>query len=126
MEHGEFAVRGALLDVFPMGSDVPYRIDLFDEEVETLRIFDPETQRTVDQVPCIKLMPAREFPVNADAIERFQMAWFDAFDGDADLCPTFSEVSAGRIPGGTECYLPLFFEQCGSVFDYLPENAAVV
>jgi transcription-repair coupling factor (superfamily II helicase) len=126
MEHGEFAVRGALLDVFPMGSEAPYRVDLFDEEVETLRIFDPETQRTVDQVPRIKLMPAREFPVNADAIERFQMAWFDAFDGDADLCPTFTEVSAGRIPGGTECYLPLFFEQCGSVFDYLPENAAVV
>ena len=126
MEHGEFAVRGALLDVFPMGSEAPYRIDLFDEEVETLRIFDPETQRTVDQVPHIKLMPAREFPVNSDAIRRFQMAWFDAFDGDADLCPTFTEVSAGRIPGGTECYLPLFFEQCGSVFDYLPENAAVV
>ena len=126
MEHGEFAVRGALLDVFPMGSEAPYRIDLFDEEVETLRIFDPETQRTVNQVPRIKLMPAREFPVNSDAIRRFQMAWFDAFDGDADLCPTFTEVSAGRIPGGTECYLPLFFEQCGSVFDYLPENAAVV
>lgn len=125
MEHGEFAVRGALLDVFPMGSESPYRIDLFDNEVETLRTFDPETQRTISQVSQIKLMPAREFPVNSTAIRRFQMAWFDAFDGDADLCPTFSEVSAGRIPGGAEYYLPLFFDQCGSVFDYLPKNAAI-
>ena len=125
MEHGEFAVRGALLDVFPMGSAAPYRIDLFDNEVETLRTFDPETQRTIDQVPRIKLMPAREFPVNSEAIRRFQMAWYDAFDGDADLCPIFSEVSAGRVPGGAEYYLPLFFEHCGSVFDYLPGNAAI-
>jgi len=125
MEHGEFAVRGALLDVFPMGSATPYRIDLFDNEVETLRTFDPETQRTVAQVPHIKLMPAREFPVNSDAIRRFQMAWYDAFDGDADLCPTFIEISAGRVPGGAEYYLPLFFEACGSVFDYLPESAAI-
>jgi transcription-repair coupling factor (superfamily II helicase) len=125
MEHGEFAVRGALLDVFPMGSESPYRIDLFDNEVETLRTFDPETQRTVDQVARIKLMPAREFPVDADAIRRFQMAWFDAFEGDADLCPMFSEISAGRIPGGAEYYLPLFFQECGSVFDYFPEKAVV-
>jgi transcription-repair coupling factor (superfamily II helicase) len=125
MEHGEFAVRGALLDVFPMGSESPYRIDLFDNEVETLRTFDPETQRTVNQVSHIKLMPAREFPVNSDAIRRFQMSWYDTFDGDADLCPTFNEVTAGRIPGGAEYYLPLFFDQCGSVFDYLPANAAI-
>ena len=125
MEHGEFAVRGALLDVFPMGSESPYRIDLFDNEVETLRTFDPETQRTVNQVQHIKLMPAREFPVNSDAIRRFQMSWYDTFDGDADLCPTFNEVTAGRIPGGAEYYLPLFFDQCGSVFDYLPANAAI-
>ncbi len=125
MEHGEFAVRGALLDVFPMGSASPYRIDLFDDEVETLRTFDPETQRTLSQVTHIKLMPAREFPVDAEAIRRFQMAWYETFDGDADLCPTFNEISAGRIPGGAEYYLPLFFEVCGSVFDYFPENAAI-
>ena len=125
-EHGEFAVRGALLDVFPMGSNTPYRIDLLDDEVETLRTFDPETQRTVDRVERIKLMPAREFPIGGDATHRFQMAWFESFEGDADLCPAFTEISAGRVPGGAEYYLPLFFEQCGTVFDYLPETAALI
>ena len=125
-EHGEFAVRGALLDVFPMGSEAPYRIDLLDNEVETLRTFDPETQRTVDRVEQIKLMPAREFPIGGDATHRFQMAWFESFDGDADLCPAFTEISAGRVPGGAEYYLPLFFEHCGTVFDYLPDNAALI
>ena len=125
-EHGEFAVRGALLDVFPMGSDMPYRIDLLDDEVETLRTFEPETQRTVDRVEQIKLMPAREFPIGGDATHRFQMAWFESFDGDADLCPAFTEISAGRVPGGAEYYLPLFFEHCGTVFDYLPNDAALI
>ncbi|MDP7408721.1 MAG: transcription-repair coupling factor, partial [Luminiphilus sp.] len=125
-EHGEFAVRGALLDVFPMGSDTPYRIDLLDDEVETLRTFDPENQRTVDRVEQIKLMPAREFPIGGDTTHRFQMAWFESFDGDADLCPAFTEISAGRVPGGAEYYLPLFFEHCGTVFDYLPNNAALI
>ncbi|RCL48225.1 MAG: transcription-repair coupling factor [Halieaceae bacterium] len=125
-EHGEFAVRGALLDVFPMGSDMPYRIDLLDNEVETLRTFDSETQRTVDRVERIKLMPAREFPIGGDATHRFQMAWFESFEGDADLCPAFTEISAGRVPGGAEYYLPLFFEQCGTVFDYLSDNAALI
>ncbi len=126
MEHGEFAVRGSLLDVFPMGSNAPYRIDLLDDEVETLRIFDPETQRTVSQVNSIKLMPAREFPVSRKAIERFQMAWYETFDGDAEGCPTFTEISHGRIPGGAEYYLPLFFDDCGTVFDYLPDAAAIL
>jgi len=125
-EHGEFAVRGALLDVFPMGSEAPYRIDLLDDEVETLRTFDPDTQRTVDKVEHIKLMPAREFPLGGEATHRFQMAWFEHFDGDADLCPAFTEISAGRVPGGAEYYLPLFFETCGTVFDYVPDSAALV
>ena len=125
-EHGELAVRGALLDVFPMGSAVPFRIDLLDNEVETLRTFDPESQRTIERVSEIKLMPAREFPIGGDATHRFQMAWYDTFDGDADLCPIFTEISAGRVPGGAECYLPLFFEECGSVFDYFPQDAALV
>ena len=125
-EHGEFAVRGALLDVFPMGSESPYRIDLFDDEVETLRTFDPDTQRTIHRVERIKLMPAREFPMSRDAIHRFQMAWYETFEGDADLCTAFNEISAGRVPGGAESYLPLFFERCGTVFDYLPADTAMV
>lgn len=125
-EHGEYAIRGSLLDIFPMGSAVPYRIDLFDAEIETLRTFDPETQRTVTKVDSVRLLPAREFPLNDEAIHRFQMNWYRQFDGDAELCPTFNEISQGRVPGGAEYYLPLFFEHCGKVFDYLPSNAAIV
>ena len=125
-EHGEYAIRGSLLDIYPMGSRLPYRIDLFDAEVESLRTFDPESQRTIDKVNSIRLLPAREFPLNEDAIDRFKMNWYRSFDHDPDNCPTFTEISRGRVPGGAEYYLPLFFEQCGKVFDYLPENAAVM
>ncbi|MAT93947.1 MAG: transcription-repair coupling factor [Halioglobus sp.] len=125
-EHGEFALRGSLIDVFPMGSPLPYRIDLLDDEVDTLRTFDPETQRTVDKVEAIKLLPAREYPLDAGAIRRFQMHWYEAFDSDPEQCPTFTEVSAGRSPGGCEYYLPLFFDACATLFDYLPRDAAVI
>ncbi len=125
-EHGEFALRGNLLDLYPMGSRLPFRIDLLDDEVDTLRTFDPETQRTVDKVRSIELLPAREYPLEPRAVERFKMNWYETFEGDPDLCPTFTEVSAGRSPGGCEYYLPLFFEQCATLFDYLPDNAAIV
>jgi transcription-repair coupling factor (superfamily II helicase) len=125
-EHGEYAIRGSLLDIFPMGSSTPYRIDLFDNEVESLRTFDPESQRTVDHVDSIRLLPAREFPVNDAAIHRFQMAWYRNFEGDPDNSPTFTEISNGRVPPGAEYYLPLFFEQTGTVFDFLPDNAALI
>lgn len=125
-EHGEFALRGALLDIFPMGSETPFRIDLLDDEVDTLRTFDPETQLSVERVEAINLLPAREYPLNPLAVERFQMNWYEAFEVDHDACPTFTEVSAGRSPGGCEYYLPLFFDQCATLFDYLPDNAPVV
>ncbi|TDG14012.1 transcription-repair coupling factor [Seongchinamella unica] len=125
-EHGEFALRGSLFDIFPMGSTLPYRIDLLDDEVDTLRTFDPETQRTVEKVTAINMLPAREYPLDSSAITRFQMNWWDAFDVDHDSCPTYVEVSAGRSPGGCEYYLPLFFDQCATLFDYLPEDAAVI
>ncbi|MFV8817381.1 transcription-repair coupling factor [Haliea sp. E17] len=125
-EHGEFALRGALFDIYPMGSALPYRIDLLDDEVDTLRTFDPETQRTVEKVERISLLPAREYPLDPQAINRFQMNWYESFDVDPDQCPTFTEVSAGRSPGGCEYYLPLFFEQCASLLDYLPDNVALV
>ena len=123
-EHGEYAVRGALLDVFPMGSSLPYRIDLFDNDIETLRTFDPETQRTIAKVDRIRLLPAREFPMDSLAIERFKMNWYRRFDGDPDNCPAFTEISAGRVSPGAETYLPLFFDACGTLFDYLPANTA--
>ncbi|MFV0477432.1 MAG: transcription-repair coupling factor [Parahaliea sp.] len=125
-EHGEFALRGSLFDIFPMGSNVPYRIDLLDDEVDSLRTFDPENQRTIDQVEQIDLLPAREYPLNTVAIKYFQMNWFEAFDVDHDACPVFSEVSAGRSPGGCEYYLPLFFEQTATLLDYLPEGSPVI
>ena len=125
-EHGEFATRGSLLDVFPMGSDEPLRIDLFDGEIESLRSFDPETQRTAQRLDGIDLLPAREFPLHSDAIERFKIDWYRSFDGDPERCSVFNEVSQGRAPQGAEYYLPLFFDECHSMFDYLPENTPVV
>ena len=125
-EHGEYTLRGSLLDIFPMGSESPYRIDLLDDEVDSLRTFDPETQRTVDRVESIELLPAREFPLNPSAVARFQLNWYDSFEVDHDACPVYTEVSAGRAPGGCEYYLPLFFETCATLFEYLPAGAAVV
>ncbi len=125
-EHGEFALRGSLFDIYPMGSDLPYRIDLLDNEVDSLRTFDPETQRTVDRVAGIRLLPGREYPLDRSAVSRFQMNWYESFNVDHDQCPVFSEVSAGRSPGGCEYYLPLFFERCATLFDYLPDNAAII
>ncbi|GAB3272113.1 transcription-repair coupling factor [Parahaliea aestuarii] len=125
-EHGEFALRGSLLDIFPMGSETPFRIDLLDDEVDTLRTFDPESQRTVEKVDRINLLPAREYPLNPTAIGRFQLNWYEAFEVDHDACPVYSEVSAGRSPGGCEYFLPLFFERCGTLLDYLPEDTPVV
>jgi transcription-repair coupling factor (superfamily II helicase) len=125
-EHGEFALRGSLFDIYPMGSKLPYRIDLLDSEVDTLRTFDPETQRTVDKVEGINLLPAREYPLDRGAISRFQMSWYDTFEVDPDQCHTYVEVSAGRSPGGCEYYLPLFFEHTATLFDYLPDNTAII
>jgi transcription-repair coupling factor (superfamily II helicase) len=125
-EHGEYALRGALLDIYPMGSRLPFRIDLLDDEIETLRTFDPETQRTIEKVDSINLLPAREFSLTRDAILRFQANWHEAFNVDHDACPTYSEIGAGRAPGGCEYYLPLFFERCDSLFDYLPQGARVL
>ncbi len=125
-EHGEFALRGSLFDIFPMGSELPYRIDLLDDEVDSLRSFDPDTQRTIDKVSEIKMLPGREYPLSGGAIQRFQLNWYDSFDVDHDSCPTYTEVSAGRSPGGCEYFLPLFFERTATLFDYLPEGAAVV
>lgn len=91
-EHGEFAVRGALIDLFPMGSDTPYRIDLFDDEIETLRTFDPETQRSVDKVESIRLLPAREFPLEKKAVTDFRGRFRERFDVDFRRCPIYQDL----------------------------------
>jgi transcription-repair coupling factor (superfamily II helicase) len=125
-EHGEFALRGSLFDIYPMGSKLPFRIDLLDSEVDSIRTFEPESQRTVERVDAIRLLPAREYPLDSTGIRRFQMNWYDSFDVDHDSCPIYAEVSAGRSPGGCEYYLPLFFEDCATLFDYLPEDVAII
>ena len=125
MEHGEFAVRGSILDVFPMGSVTPFRIDLFDEEIESIRRFDPETQLSQDQLGEIKLLPAREFPLDADGIRGFRQRYRVRFAGDPQKNPIYRDVSNGLAPGGVEYYAPLFFDQSASFFDYLPPNATV-
>ena len=122
MTHGEFAVRGSLLDCFPMGSEVPLRIDLFDDEVESIRTFDPDTQRTRDQLDQVRMLPAREFPLNDDAISGFRRRWRASFEGDPTASLIYREVSEGRTPGGLEYYLPLFFDATATLFDYLPDG----
>ncbi len=125
-EHGEFALRGSLLDIFPMGSALPYRIDLLDDEIDTLRTFDPESQRTIDQVKQVRLLPGREFPLTPAAIKAFRERWHDSFDVDHRRCPVYQDVAAGIAPAGIEYYLPLFFESTATLLDYLPTQAVVV
>ena len=124
-EHGEFAVRGALIDLFPMGSSLPYRIDLFDDEIETLRTFDPENQRSIDKVESIKLLPAREFPLEKKAVTDFRGRFRERFDVDFRRCPIYQDLSTGITPAGIEYYLPLFFEETATLFDYLPSDTQV-
>ncbi|MCC5888131.1 MAG: transcription-repair coupling factor [Gammaproteobacteria bacterium] len=125
-EHGEYAIRGALMDLFPMGSAVPYRIDLFDDEIESLRTFDPETQRSLEQVNSIRLLPAREFPLDADAIRGFRDRWHQSFSGDPHACPIYQDICQGTPAPGIEYYLPLFFGALAALTDYLPESTAAV
>jgi transcription-repair coupling factor (superfamily II helicase) len=126
MEHGEFAVRGALLDLYPMGSRKPYRIDLLDDEIDTIRSFDPETQRSLETQDSIRLLPAREFPMDEAAIRLFRRRFRAMFEGDPQSCNVYRDVSQGIAPAGVEYYLPLFLEQTGTVFDYLPEHSCIL
>jgi len=123
---GEFAVRGGLIDLFPMGSALPYRIDLFDDEIESLRTFDPDTQRTLYKVSEIRLLPAREVPLDEDGVTCFRQNFRDRFEGDPSKSQIYKDVSNKLAPGGVEYYLPLFFDTTATVFDYLPDNTALV
>lgn len=125
-EHGEFALRGSIMDIFPMGSQLPLRIDLLDNEVDTLRTFDPESQRTVSQVKEISLLPGKEFPLDEAGIALFRTQWHKNFDVDHRKCTIYQDVSQGIAPAGIEYYLPLFFEHTSTLFDYLPENCQIV
>jgi transcription-repair coupling factor (superfamily II helicase) len=125
MEHGEFAVRGSIIDMFPMGSRAPYRVELFDDEIETIRTFDVEDQRTLDQVSEIQLLPAKEFPLTDEAIARFRQAHRAAFEGDPNKSNIYRDVSNGIAVPGIEYYLSLFFENTATIFDYLPQGSTL-
>lgn len=127
MEHGEFATRGALLDLYPMGSDEPYRIDFFDDEIDSLRIFDVDTQRTLSEVDSINLLPAHEFPTDKNAIELFRSQWREKFEVRRDAEHVYQQVTKGTFPAGIEYWQPLFFsDPLTSLFSYLPKNTLVV
>ena len=119
-EHGEFAVRGALFDVFPMGSAAPVRVDLFDDEIETLRHFDPDTQVSADRVSALHVLPASEIPLDADSIREFRGRYRERFEGQPSKSRVYSDVSSGIAHGGIEYYLPLFFEASAALLDYCP------
>ena len=123
---GEFAVRGSLLDVFPMGSAAPLRIDLFDDEIEAIRRFDPETQRSLDALPSVRLLPAREVPLDAQAVKDFRRRYRTRFEGDPTRTSIYRGVSEGLAPAGVEFYQPLFFDSTATLFDYLPADAVIV
>ncbi len=125
-EHGEFAVRGSIIDLYPMGSDTPFRIDLFDDEIDTLRTFDPESQRSIDKIDQIRLLPAREFPLTEEAIALFKQNWRANFDVDYRRCPTYQDVSQGLAPAGIEYYLPFFFDETATLFDFLPADTLII
>ena len=125
MEHGEFAVRGALLDIFPMGSATPLRIDLLDQEIESIRRFDPESQLSQDKLEDITLLPAHEFPLDENGVRGFRQRYRARFEGDPQKNPVYRDVSNGLAPGGVEYYMPLFFDQTADLFAYLPPNAAL-
>ncbi|HYL02000.1 MAG TPA: transcription-repair coupling factor [Steroidobacteraceae bacterium] len=123
---GEFAVRGSLIDVFPMGSEAPLRIDLFDDEIEAIRGFDPETQRSLETLAGVRLLPAREVPLDAQAVRDFRRRFRTRFEGDPNKTAIYRGVSEGLAPAGVEFYQPLFFDGLATLPEYLPADAVVV
>ncbi len=116
---GEFALRGSLFDVFPMGYAQPLRIDLFDDAIDSIRHFDPDTQRSLDALKKLQLLPAREFPLDEDSCREFRRRYRTRFEGDPTRSPIYRGVKQNTAPPGIEFYLPLFFETTASLFDYL-------
>jgi len=123
---GEYAVRGGLIDLFPMGSLVPYRVDLFDNEVDSIRTFDPDSQRSLYPVPEVRLLPGREFPMDEAARTTFRQRWREKLEGDPTKSRIYKDIAQGIATAGIEYYLPLFFEQTGTIFSYLGEQAHLV
>jgi transcription-repair coupling factor (superfamily II helicase) len=122
---GEFSVRGGLIDLYPMGAALPYRLDLFGDEIESIKTFDADTQRTLYPMRDVRLLPAREFPLDEAARTRFRGRFREAFEGDPSRSTLYKDISAGIVPGGIEYYLPLFFDTTATLVDYFPPDAIV-
>ncbi|VAW57359.1 Transcription-repair coupling factor [hydrothermal vent metagenome] len=125
MEHGEFAIRGSIIDLFPSGHNLPFRIDLFDTDIDTIRRFDPESQRSLDAIKSIEILPAREFPFNKTSISEFRSRYREVIPGDPSASKIYHDISQSIIPNGIEYYLPLFFDELSSIFNYIPRNTIV-
>ena len=126
LSHGEYASRGSLIDLFPMGSNQPLRIDFFDDIVDSLRTFDIETQRSIQEIDDLSLLPAHEFPTDDQGIATFRTQWRKYFSANTDPESVYQQISQKTWPAGVEYYLPLFFEQTQTLFDYLPKDALIV
>jgi len=120
---GEYAVRGGLIDLFPMGSLVPFRVDLFGDEVDSIRTFDPDSQRSLYPVPEVRLLPGREFPMDEEARTAFRQRWREKIEGDPTRARIYKDIQTGLAGGGIEYYLPLFFDQIASIFEYIGPDA---
>jgi len=125
-EHGEYSQRGAIFDIFPMGSHQPVRIELFDDEIESLRSFEPESQRSKKKLEVLKILPAYEFPWDAESRMTFRNQWLEQFPNSAVNSPTIRDIKDGIKPHGIEYYSPLFFQELSALFDYLPTNTLVL
>jgi transcription-repair coupling factor (superfamily II helicase) len=125
MSPGEYSVRGGLIDLFPMGSALPYRLDLFGDEIETIRTFDADTQRSLYPVREVRLLPGREFPMDEPSRTSFRSRWRERFEGDPSRSVVYKDIGSGIASAGIEYYLPLFFEQTATLFDYLPQHASL-
>ncbi len=119
-QHGEFAARGSIMDIFPMGSPTPFRLEFFDNEIESIRSFDADSQRSIEKLNSIELLPAREFPLDEDGIKQFRQSFRQTFEVDPKSCPVYEDISQGISSPGIEYYLPLFFEKLSTLFNYLP------
>lgn len=126
MEHGEFAMRGSILDIFPMGSSSPYRIDFFGNEVDSIRIFTPENQRSSEEVESIKFLPAKEYPLDDNGIAHFKTQWEQRFSESSFGSPIYQNINQRISLAGIEYYLPLFFAKINSLFDYFPSNTILI
>ncbi len=126
LDPGDYAVRGGLLDLFPMGAAEPYRIELFDDVIDTIRSFDPESQRSSQPVESVRLLPAREFPLDEASIKRVRESLRERFDIDTRRSPLYQDLKEGGTPAGIEYYVPLFFESTASLFDYVADDTLIV